>query len=106
HTHGAAVLDLHYFTLQHRRYRISVEYPAQNAMAQVRMKTLLALIDASFCRGLRVVNLQTGAMIAENLRDDEDKRSYSIALRDEWLAEPSRYLFVGITIPGDEFAGQ
>jgi hypothetical protein len=102
---GGSKLGLRYFTIQHRCYRIRVEYPTHNAIAKERMKTLLALIDVSFCRGLRVVDLQTGAVITENLRDDEDKRSYSVALRDEWRTQPDRYLFVGITIPGDQFAG-
>jgi hypothetical protein len=106
HQNGAADLGLKYFTIDHRRYRISVQYPTRNQMARVRMKILMTLIDSYFCRGLRAVNLQTGAVIAENLIDDQDKRSYSIALRDRWLEDPSRYLFVGRTIPADEFGGE
>jgi hypothetical protein len=105
HDHGAAELGLPYFTIQHRRYRICTQYLTEDAEAQARTRTLLSIIDAYFCRGLRVVNLQTGAVMTENLRDDEDKRSYSIALRDEWLASPDRYLFVGKTIRDDEFGG-
>jgi hypothetical protein len=63
----------------------------------------VAIIDASFCRGLQVVNLQTGAVITENLEDGADKRSYSVALRDEWLTKPDRYLFVGQSVAGDDF---
>ena len=100
---GAAELGLKYFTIPHRRYRIRTEYLTEDAEAQARTKTLLSVIDASFCRGLRVMNLQTGAVMTENLRDDGDKRSYSIALRDEWLEKPERYLFVGQTINDDEF---
>ena len=105
HNHGAAELGLSYFTIQHRRFRISLQYPTHDATAQSRMQTLLSVLDASFCRGLKVVNLQTGAVITENLRDDYDARSYSVALRDEWIEKPDRYLFVGKTVPGDEFAG-
>ena len=106
HNNGAAELSLNYFTVQHRRYRISVQYPTQDATAQSRMMTLLSIMEAYFCRGLHVVNLQTGAVIEEDLHDEEDKRSYSVALRDEWIEKPSRFLFVGKTIPGDEFAGE
>ncbi|HEY1758261.1 MAG TPA: hypothetical protein VGG72_23015 [Bryobacteraceae bacterium] len=98
--------ELRYSTIQHRRYRISVQYPTEDAVAQSRMRTLLSLIDGSFRRGLRVVNLQTGAVLTENLGDDQDNRSYSIALREEWLTEPTSYLFVGMTMRGDEFAGE
>jgi hypothetical protein len=106
HANGAADLGLNYFTLQHRRYRISAQYPTEDADAQARTKTLLSLIDASFGRGLRVFNLQTGAVMTENLRDDTDEKSYSLALRDDWLADPNRYLFVGKTIPDDQFGGE
>jgi hypothetical protein len=103
---GAADLGLNYFTIPHRRYRIRTEYRTEDVEAQARMKTLLSIIDSSFCRGLRVVNLQTGAVMTENLRDGEDKRSYSIALRDEWLTKPDRYLFVGITARDDDFGSE
>jgi hypothetical protein len=103
HQHGAGELNLKYDVIHHRLYRIRAEYPAGDPAAQSRTKTLLAVIDASFCRGLQVVNLQTGAVIAENLTDDADKRSYSIALREEWLTKPDRYLFVGRSVAGDDF---
>jgi hypothetical protein len=106
HNHGAAELGFRYSTIQHRRYRIRTQYPTGDAGAQACMKTLLSVLDASFCRGLRVVNLQTGAGMTEDLGDDEDQRSYSIALRDEWRADPDRYLFVGKTMRDDEFGGE
>jgi hypothetical protein len=104
--HGAKELGLEYSTIQHRHLRIRTQYLTDDADAQARTKTLLSVIDASFRRGLRVVNLQTGAVMTENLRDDQDKRSYSVALRDEWLSKPDRYLFVGQTLRDDEFAGE
>jgi hypothetical protein len=103
---GAAGLGLEYFVIPHRRYRVQTQYPTEDAAAQAYTQTLLSRIEAYFCHGLEAVNLQTGAVIAQTLRDDDDRRSYSIALRDEWITKPSRYLFVGKTIPGDEFAGE
>jgi hypothetical protein len=105
HSSGAAELGLNYSVIQHRRYRIRVEYLTEDAAAQACTKTLLSLIDASFCHGLQVVNLQTGAVITESLRDDTDEKSYSIALRDEWLERPNRYLFVGKTVLGGDIGG-
>lgn len=105
HNHGAAELHLHYFTIQHHRYRICTQYPTADATAQARTKTLLSLIEASFCVGLTAVNLQTRDVMTENVRDLNETRSYSIALRDEWLAKPDSYLFVGRTLHNDEFGG-
>lgn len=104
--HGAAELDLHYFTIPHHLYRICTQYLTADAEAQARTKRLLSLIKVSFCIGLTAVNLQTRGVVTENMRDDSDTRSYSIALRDEWLAKPDRYLFVGKTIRDDEFGGE
>ena len=53
HNRGAAELGLNYFRVQHRRYRISTQYLTEDDEAQARTKTLLSIIDASFCRGLR-----------------------------------------------------
>jgi hypothetical protein len=103
HDHGAEEHNLKYDVIHHRRYRIRAEYPTDDAEAQSRTKTLVANIDASFCRGLQGVNLQTGAVITENLEDGADKRSYSVALRDEWLTKPDRYLFVGQSVASDDF---
>jgi hypothetical protein len=103
HNHGAAEHNLKYDVIHHRRYRIRAQYPTQDAVAQSRTGTLMSIIDASFCRGLQVVNLQTGAAITENLNDGADKMSYSTALRDEWLTKRDRYLFVGRSVAGDDF---
>jgi hypothetical protein len=104
--HGATELGIQYSTIQHGRYCLRTQFPTEDAEAQARTKTLLSVIEASFCRGLQVVNLQTGAVMTANLRDDADKRSYSLALRDEWLEKKERYLFVGMTVRGDEFDGE
>jgi len=87
--------------IHHRRYRIRTQFPTTDAEAQSRMRTLLSVIDASFRRGLEVVNLQTGAVIVADLPDDTDARSYSAELHDEWLAKRDRYLFVGKSFAGD-----
>lgn len=101
--HGAGEHHLKYDVIHHRRYRIRAAYPTADPAAQSRTKTLVAAIDASFCRGLQVINLQTGAVITENLEDEADKRSYSVALREEWLTKPDRYLFVGRSVAGDDY---
>ncbi len=103
HKNGGAELNLNYDVVHHRRYRISVAYETADAQAQAYMKTLLSIIDASFCRGLEVVNLQTGAVMAEDLSDDADRWSYSLALRDEWRSKPERYLYVGRSVSGDDY---
>jgi hypothetical protein len=105
HNHAAAEPGLNYSVIQHRHYRINAQFLTDDPAAQACTKTLVSLINASFCRGLQVVNLQTGAVLAENIGDDGDKRSYSLALRDEWRTKPERYLFVGKAGPGDEFGG-
>jgi hypothetical protein len=102
HTHGAKELDLQYDVTHHRRYRIRVQFLTGDAAAQSRTKTLLSLIDASFCRGLEAINLQTGDVITEDLADATDERSYSVALRDEWLTKPDRYFLVGRSVAGDD----
>ena len=56
-----------------------------------------------FCRGLEVVNLQTGAVMAKDLPDDADRWSYSVALRDEWRSKSERYLYVGRSVRGDDY---
>jgi len=94
---------LKYDVLHHRCYRIRVEYETAYAEAQSYTKKLLSVIDASFCRGLEVVNLQTGALMAEDLPDDADRWSYSVALRDEWRSKPERYLYVSRSVSGDDY---
>lgn len=103
HKNGGAELNLNYDVVHHRRYRISVAYETADAQAQAYMQTLLSIIDASFCRGLEVVNLQTGAVMAEDLSDNADRWSYSLALRDEWRSKPERYLYVGRSVSGDDY---
>jgi hypothetical protein len=93
---GAGKLGLDYEVLRHRRYRIRMQYLTEDTQAQSIMQKLLAKIDGHFCRGLQIVNLQTGAIIAEDLSDEEDTKSYSRNLRDWCLERPRRYLSVGI----------
>ncbi len=100
---GAAELGLKYDVVHHRRYRIRVTYETEDAGAQAYTKTLLSVIGAHFCRGLEVVNLQTGALMAEDLADGADRWSYSIRLRDEWREKPARYLYVSRSIQGDDY---
>ncbi len=102
HQNGASEFNLKYDVIQHRRYKIRVEYETADAEAQAYTQTLLSIIDASFCRGLEVVNLQTGAVIAEDLPDDADRWSYSVALRDEWRSKPERYFYVSRSVLGDQ----
>lgn len=99
--HGARELGLKFDVIHHRRYRLDVQYPTRDLMAQSRMKTLLSVIDASFRRGLEVVNLQTGARVAEDIPDDSDRWRYSVALREEWLTKPERYFYVSRSASGD-----
>jgi hypothetical protein len=93
---GADELDLKYDVQAQHRYRIETEFRTDDAQAQEIMKKLLAIIDGFFCRGFQVVNLQTGAVIAEDLTDEEDTRSYSRSLGDWCMEKPRRYLSVGI----------
>ena len=51
-------------------------------------KELLAILEDYFCRGLQIVDLQTGAALGEDLSDEEDTKSYSKTLRDWCLARP------------------
>ena len=43
------------------------------------------------------MNLQTRAVISEDLSDEEDNKSYSRSARDWCLEEPRRYLSVGVS---------
>src|SRR5262249_55333008 len=63
---GADELNLDYEATAHRRYRIETDFLTSDARAQEIMKKLLSIIDHFFCRGIQVVNLQTGAIIAED----------------------------------------
>jgi len=98
---GADELELDYDVTAQRRYRIATDFRTDDALAQDIMKKLLAIIDRFFCRGLQVVNLQTGAFIAEDRSDEEDTQSYSKTLRDWCMERPRRYLHVGL-LPGEE----
>jgi hypothetical protein len=93
-SNGADTLDLDYQVPTQRRYRIETEFQTNDPQGQFIMKELLAIIDRSFCRGLQVMNLQTGAVIGQDLTDEEDTRSYSRTLRDWCLARPKGYLSV------------
>jgi hypothetical protein len=100
---GGANLSLKYDVIPHRLYRLDVQFQSRDVAAQGRMKTLLALIDASFCRGLEVINLQTGAVVAEEIPDDADRWRYSLALRNEWRSRRERYFYVGLSVRGDYY---
>ena len=89
-----SALGLKYRTIHHRRYRVETRFPTADMRAQAISKTLLSILDEHFCRGLQIVDLQTGARL-EDLPDEEDTRSYSRALRDACLSDPNGYLFVG-----------
>jgi hypothetical protein len=93
---GADELDLKYDVQAQRSYRIETDFRTDDARAQEIMKKLLAIINEFFCRGIQVVNLQTGAVLGEDLTDEEDNRSYSRSLRDWCMERPERYLSVGI----------
>jgi hypothetical protein len=93
---GAAALDLRYDVVHHRRYRIRMEFPTADADAQAITSTILSILDDYFCRGLQKVDLRTGAVLEEEMRDEEDDKSYSHGLRDACAEGPLRYLFVGV----------
>jgi len=93
---GAAKLDLKYEVTAQRRYRILTQFATDDSRAQQIMAGLLRIVNEHFCRGLRVVDLQTGDVIAEDRTDEEDTRSYSKHLRDWCLERPDRYLYVDI----------
>ncbi len=93
---GADALSLAYDVAHHRRYRLHIEFPTADADAQAITRTFLSVLDDHFCRGLRIVNLETGEVLDEQLPDEEDDKSYSRTLRDVCLEKPQRYLFVGV----------
>jgi len=93
---SAAAPEFDYHTIQHRHYRIWVEYATDDARAQAMMATLLQVFDSHFCRGLEIVDLETGEILGEDWTDEEDTRSYSVPFK-EWCAENARrYLSVGM----------
>jgi hypothetical protein len=98
---GAAKLDLNYEVTAHRRYRIWTEFSTHDVRAQQIMKGLLAMIQENFCRGVQIVNLETGEVIGECVTDEEDTKSYSKHFRDWCLQSPNRYLYVGLRSPAD-----
>jgi hypothetical protein len=93
---GAGKLDLDYSVLVHRRYLIRTEYSTEDPKGQSVMKKLSSLMDRYFSRGFQIVNLQTGAVIREDLTDEYDTRSYSNTLRDCCLSRPKQYLTVDV----------
>jgi len=94
---GADKLNLDYDIVSQRRYRIQTRYRTEDPPAQSVMRELLAIIDGYFCRGLEIVNLQTGAVISEDLNDEEDNKSYSRSAMNWCLEKPRRYLSVGLS---------
>jgi hypothetical protein len=104
---GANDLELKYDVTYHRLLRIWTEFSTANARAQACMKDLLAIINEYFCRDLQIVNLQSGAVIGDDVEDEQDSKSYSRALRAWCLERPDRYISVGMnrTPDGDVFLG-
>jgi hypothetical protein len=92
---GADKLDLDYSVLSHRRYLIQIQFLTEDEEAQSMTKKLVSIMDGYFSRGFRIVNLQTGAVIGEDLTDEDDTKSYSNNLRDCCLKRPKQYLVVG-----------
>jgi hypothetical protein len=103
HQNGGA--DLDYSVVHHRQYRIRTRFRTADEQAQARTAKLLAAIGDYFERGLRMVNLKTGATIAGNMPDDCDEQSYSKELKARCLEKDKRYLFVGKTLPEDPVSG-
>lgn len=93
---SATALALDYEVIHHRRYRIWVEYPTDDVGAQAMMARLLQLFDSHFCRGLELVDLETGETIGEECEDEEDTRSYSVPFSNWCRERPGRYLHVGM----------
>ena len=98
---GANKLDLDYSVLNHKQYRIRMQFFTEDAYAQFLMKELLSVIDRYFSRGFQIVNLQTGAVILEDLKDEYDTMSYSNTLRDHCLKRSKQYLIVSDTQMAD-----
>ena len=88
----AVAADLDYEVTQHRHYRLWVEYQTADTRAQEIMRTLAQVFDSHFGRGLELVDLETGAVIAEDWDDEEDTKSYSLPFK-EWCAERKRRYF-------------
>jgi hypothetical protein len=104
HIHKSATeLGIKYDVVHHRRYRIWLSYETQDLAAQAHTNTVLSVMRANFSRGLEIVNLQTGALMAENIPDSGDRWSYSAALRDEWREKRERYLYVCRSVEGDDY---
>ncbi len=101
--HQAAGLGVKYDVIHHRRFRMRFSYETENPEAQAYTNTVLSVMRATFWRGLEVLNLQTGALIAEDLPDSGDRWSYSVGLRDEWRERSERYLFVARSAEGDDY---
>jgi hypothetical protein len=100
---GADELQLDYDVTAQRKFRIETTFRTDDMRAQSIMKKLLAIIDGFFCRGMQVVNLQTGSIMGEDSTDDEeDSKSYSRSLRDWCMERPRRFLFVSTHQDRDE----
>jgi hypothetical protein len=106
---GADQPDLDYWVINHRQYRIRTEFKTADSRSHAIMRELLSIIDGYFIRGLEVVDLQSGAILREDLSDEDDTHSYSKAMRDWCFAMPKRYLYVGFEDPaagtGAQFVG-
>jgi hypothetical protein len=93
---GAEALELDYHVIHHCRYRIWIEYKTEDARAHAIVQRLLQVFESHFCRGLEIVDLQTGDVIEEDRIDEEDTKSYSMPFRDWCLERGGRYLSVGV----------
>lgn len=91
--------DLDYSVAHHRRYRITTGYRTGVRDDEERTRKLISVIDGYFLRGLKMVNLETGAVIAENAPDDTDEKSYSRQVRETCLREEKRYVYVSKSLP-------
>ena len=85
---------LNYSVMNHKLYRIQMQFYTEDLHAQFLMKELLSVIDRYFSRGFQLTNIETGEVIGEDLTDPYDTKSYSNTLRDRCLARPKEYLFV------------
>jgi hypothetical protein len=91
--------ELAYDVIQHRRYRIWVEYRTRDAQANAVMQALLRVFETYFFRGVEIVDLETGEIVCRDWADEGDTKSYSSPFKD-WCSErPGRYLHVGTHRP-------
>ena len=96
----APALGVDYEVIPHRRYQLSIKYRTADPIAHTHVSSVLRVLDRHMCRGLDVVDLETGAVLRQDREDEEDTRSYSVRLRDWCLERPNRFISVEVRREG------